>query len=216
MLMVYAKCCYVIFKKRKRKIVCEINTLPVFNRQAATMYSVDTALTAWLWYCCCCCLYGFNWIVSCALVASIFRFIAVILSFFDKMFVALLLFQMDYYHFTALQFTSNIYITQSMMQSIYRFSCCCCYCYCSKDSQHQSFEVGFTQHMLASHSACHCSIGCCTHTRVRRWLCCQWIYGILFVCLTWKIRYWRCRRWNFQQHQFLAKWIYSSKMTSNA
>lgn len=74
------------------------------------------------------------------------------------MFVALLLFQTDYYHFTALQFTSNIYYTLPMMQSIYGFSCCC-HCYRSKDSQHQSFEVGFTRHMLAQClSQFHCSL----------------------------------------------------------
>lgn len=212
--MVHAKCCHVIFKKQKTKIVIEINTLPVFNSQTATMCSVNMALAAWL-RCCCCCLYGFNWIVSCTLAASIFRFIAAILSFFDKMFVALLLFQTDYYHFTALQFTSNIYYTVYDAIDIPFFMLLLLVL---ERLTTPKFWSRFYSTYAHTVPPCHCcSIGC-THTRIlSRWLCCQWMC-MLFVCicLTLKIRYWRCRRWNFQQHQFLAKWIYSSRMTSNA
>lgn len=167
MVMVHAKCCHVIFKKQKTKIVIEINTLPVFNSQTATMCSLNMALAAWL-RCCCCCLYGFNWIVSCTLAASIFRFIAAILSFFDKMFVPNGLLSL---HCTSIHFK---YILHSLWCNRYTVF------HAATATVSTKFWSRFYSTYARTVPACHCCSIDCTHTRALRWLCCQWMC-MLFV-----------------------------------
>lgn len=92
---------------------------------------------------------------------------------FDKMFVALLLFQTDYDHFTALHFR-----LQSMMQSIQSFSFCSLSTLLARKTHNiEVLKLVFYRHMLTMPVT---SIGCTAPTLPVRLAS----FDGVFVCLT--------------------------------